>query len=96
MTDEYEVKEGHRAGHLSSGLPGSVSMPVGPSGLTSAHLLLQEAEHVRVLESQVRVKAIRLISLISLISLIWSSRARWAHGSAAHSRAPCPVALGLV
>jgi len=96
MTDEYEVKEGHRAGHLSSGLPGSVSMPVGPSGLTSAHLLLQEAEHVRVLESQVRLKAIRLISLISLIWLVWSSRARWAHGSAAHSRAPCPVALGLV
>ncbi len=54
MTDEYEVTAGHRAGHLSSGLPGSVSMPVSPDGLTGDHLLLQEAEHVRVLESQVR------------------------------------------
>jgi hypothetical protein len=54
MTDEYEVKAGHRAGHLSSGLPESVSMSVSPSGVTGDHLLLQEEEHVRVLESQVR------------------------------------------
>lgn len=54
MTDEYEVKPGHRAGHLSSGSPESLSMPVNLSGVTEDHLLLQEAEHVRVLESQVR------------------------------------------
>ena len=52
MTDEYSLKPEQRAGRL--GLPDSLSSAASlSSGVTSDHLLLQDAAHVHVLETQV-------------------------------------------